>query len=473
VNTREDIEKAYAIAVNEGSAVLVERSLPGTEHRLLVVGNQLVAANRGDMITVTGDGQSTVRDLIDRQVNIDPRRGPSELHPLSVIRIDSAARMELGRQGLAADAVPAAGREVLIQRNANHAFDCTDEVHPETAAVVALAARIVGLDIAGVDLVCKDISRPLAEQGGAIVEVNAGPSLLMHLKPGVGQARPVGKAIVNNLFGPQDSGRIPVVGVSGSRGKTPVARLVAHLLHISGRQVGLACSDGVFLGRRQVQKHDAANWTGGRRLLLNRAVDAAVIENGGRVILGEGLAYDRCQVGVVTNILAASEDLSRWNVQPTGGEYFTTWRATYRTQVDIVLRGGVAVLNGDDPAVTELAEMCDGEVILFAADAAGPALAAHRAAGQRVVYVSDGRICLGSGSDEIRLCRLGDVPAIGKARKAETIANVLAGTAAGWALGLTQDVIITGIKTFGLDLADPFALLPRRTRKAASAASRL
>ena len=198
-----------------------------------------------------------------------------------------------------------------------------------------------------------------------------------------------------------------------------------------------------------------------------------MIENGGRVILGEGLAYDRCQVGVVTNILADGEDLDRWNVQPTGSEYFTTWRATYRTQVDIVLRGGCAVLNGNDPAVVDLAALCDGEVILFAADAAGPALAAHRAAGQRVVYVSDGRICLGSGSDEIRLCRLGDVPAIGKARKAEAIANVLAGTAAGWALGLTQDVIITGIKTFGLDLADPFALLPRRTRKAASAASRL
>jgi cyanophycin synthetase len=295
----------------------------------------------------------------------------------------------------------------------------------------------------------------------------------MHLKPGVGQARPVGKAIVNNLFGPQDSGRIPVVGVSGSRGKTPVARLVAHLLHLSGRQVGLACSDGVFLGARHVQKSDAANWTGGRRLLLNRAVDAAVIENGGRVILGEGLAYDRCQVGIVTNIRPDGEDLGRWNVQPTGSEYFTTWRATYRTQVDVVLRGGVAVLNGDDPAVVDLAALSDGEVILFAADPAGPALAAQRAAGRRAVYVSDGRICLGSGGDEIRLCRLGDVPAIGKARQPESIANVLAAVAAGWALGLTQDVMITGIKTFGLALADPFALLPRRTRKAASAASRL
>jgi cyanophycin synthetase len=473
VKTREEVEKAYAVAVDEGSGVLVERSIPGTEHRLLVVGNQLVAANRGDMITVTGDGKSTILELIDSQINIDPRRGPTELHPLSNIRIDSAARMELERQGLTADSIPAAGREVLIQRNANHAFDCTDEVHPDTAAIAVLAARVVGLDIAGVDLVCKDISQPLHDQGGAIVEVNAGPSLLMHLKPGVGKARPVGQAIVNNLFGPHESGRIPVVGVSGSRGKTPVSRIVAHLLHLSGKQVGLACSEGLFLGRRHVQKSDAANWAGGRRLLLNRAVEAAIIENGGRTILGEGLPYDRCQIGIVTNILPDVEDLGRWNVQATGGEYFTTWRATYRTQVDVVLGSGHAILNAADPACVDLAELCDGEVLLFANDPDCPALDEHLAAGKRAVYVSESRIYLGTGQDEIRLCRLGDVPAIGKAKKPETIANVLAAVAAGWALGLSQDVIVTGIKTYGLELADPFALLPRRTRKSARLASRI
>ncbi len=473
LNSREEIEKAWSVAVDEGSGVLVERSIPGVEHRLLIVGDKLVAANRSEMITVTGDGKSTVRELIDSQVNTDPRRGPTELHPLSVIRIDSAARMELERQGLDADAIPAAGREVLIQRTANHAFDCTDEVHPETAAVCALAARIVGLDIAGVDLVCKDISQPLRAQGGAIVEVNAGPSLLMHLKPGVGQPRPVGRAIVDNLFGPHQSGRIPVIGVAGSRGKTPVAHLVAHLLHLSGRAVGLACSDGVFLGRRRVQKQDAANFAGARRLLLNRAVEAAVIENGGRVILGEGLPYDRCSVGIVTNILPDGEDLSRWDIQPTGGDFYTTWRATYRTQIDVVLNSGYAVLNACDPQVADLADLCDGGVILFATDPDCPALEQHLAAGGRAVYVSESRIYLGTGQDEIRLCRLGDIPAIGKARKPETIANVLAAVAAGWALGLTQDVIVTGIKTFGLDLADPFALLPRRARKSASVASRI
>lgn len=465
LNSREEVEKAYAVAVDEGSGVLVERSIPGVEHRLLIVGGKLAAANRSEMITVTGDGRSSVRELIDNQINTDPRRGSSELHPLSIIRIDSAATMELARQGLDADAIPSAEREVLIQRTANHAFDCTDEVHPDTAEICALAARVVGLDIAGVDLVCRDISQPLASQGGAIVEVNAGPSLLMHLKPGVGEPRPVGQAIVDNLFAARNSGRIPVVGIAGSRGKTPVAQLVAHLLHLSGRMVGLACSKGLFLGHRQVNRQDAANFTGGRRLLLNRAVEAAVIENGGRVILGEGLPYDRCQVGVVTNILPDREDLSPWDVQATGSEYYTTWRNTYRTQVDVVLSSGYAVLNACDIETAGLAELCDGGVILFASDPDCPSLKTHLTAGGRAVFARDSRIYLSTGQDEIRLCRLGDIPAIGKRKQPETIANVLAAVAAGWALGLTQDVIVTGIKTWGLELADPFVQPPRRTRK--------
>ncbi|MEY2631631.1 MAG: hypothetical protein RIR00_285, partial [Pseudomonadota bacterium] len=451
----EDVRKAYPIAAEEGSGVLVERSISGIEHRLLVVGGQLVAANRSELITVTGDGEHTVQALIDLQINIDPRRGESELHPLSLIRIDTAARIELERQQLSPDAIPAAGRSVLIQRNANHAFDCTDEVHPETAATASLAARVVGLDIAGIDLVCEDISRPLADQGGAIVEVNAGPSLLMHIKPGIGKPRPVGQAIVNNLFASGLRGRVPLVGISGSRGKTPVARLLTHLIHLSGLRVGTACSDGSFLGTRQVQHSDAANWAAGRQLLMNRAVEAAVIENGARVILGQGLAYDRCSVGVVTNFLPDVEDLSRWNVQPQGSEYYTTPRAIFRTQVDVVLPDGVAVLNAEDELVAGLAELCDGEVIYFALAAKAPVMAAHLGRGGRGVHVSEGRITLSQGEDSQRLCRLSSVPAIGKSKDPQVIANAIAAVAAGWAMGLSDNVLKTGLKTWGLDLTAP------------------
>lgn len=470
LKSADDVRTAYAIAVEEGSGVLVERSIQGIEHRLLVIGGKLVAANRSDLITVTGDGKSTVQELIDTQVNIDPRRGTTELHPLSIIRIDTAAQMELDRQKLTADSVPETGREVLIQRNANHAFDCTDEVHPETAAIASLAARVVGLDIAGIDLVCQDVSKPLAAQGGAIVEVNAGPSLLMHIKPGVGKPRPVGQAIVDNLFSTNQTGRIPLVGVTGTHGKTAVAKLVAHLLYLSGSKTGLACSDGLFLDRRQVQKTDAENWSAGRRLLLNRAVEAAVIENGARVILGEGLAYDRCSVGIITNIVPENEELSRWDVQPTGGEYYTTHRSTYRTQIDVVLPSGYAVLNASDAMVADMADLCDGEVIFFTGDPSCLKLAEHFAAGKRGVTVADGRIILRTGGDETRICRLGDVPLIGKGKNPDDIANVLAAVAAGWALGLTQEVIATGVKTFGLDLPDPEILLPIQAKKPLRAA---
>ena len=465
LTTKEEVAKAYAIAVEEGSGVLVERSIQGIEHRLLVVGGKLVAANRSDLITVIGDGKSSVQQLIETQVNTDPRRGTTELHPLSIIRIDTAAKIELERQGLNADSVPAKDREVLIQRNANHAFDCTDEVHPDTAQVVALAARVVGLDIAGVDLVCEDISKPLDAQGGAIVEVNAGPSLLMHIKPGIGKPRPVGQAIVNNLFRESQSGRVPLVGVTGTHGKNAVAKMVAHLLYLSGQHAGLACKDGIYLGRRHVQKACAANWEGGRRLLLNRAVQAAVIENGAPVILGEGLPYDRCSIGIVTNIAFDDEDLSRWNVQPTGGEYYTTPRSTYRTQIDVVLSNGHAVLNAEDDLVADFAELCDGEVIFFACDPANPTLVAHLAAGKRGVTVADGRVVLRAGTDEIRLSRLVDAPYIGKAKQSKNIANVLAGIAAGWAMDLGKEVLTTGMKTFGIELADPAALIPQLAKK--------
>lgn len=451
----EEVAKAYAIAVDEGSGVLVERSVSGIEHRLLIVGGRLVAANRSDFITVMGDGRQTVQALIDSQVNSDPRRGLTELHPLSIIRIDTAASIELERQGLSADAVPARDRAVLIQRNANHAFDCTDEVHQETAEACALAARVVGLDIAGIDLVCEDISRPLDEQRGAIVEVNAGPGLLMHIKPGEGKTRPVGQAIVANLFAKHESGRIPLIGVSGTRGRLPVARLVAHMLYLAGRCTGLACADGLFLGRRRVQDSNAVNWDDGHRLLLNRAVEAAVIESSAETILGEGLAYDRCSVGVVTNILPQLEDLSYWDVQPTGGEYYTTPRAIYRTQVDVVLPSGYAVLNAEDELAAGLAGLCDGKVIFFAPDRRNATLDAHLGSGERGVFVADGFITLATGKEETGLCRLSDVPLIGEGQQPEDVAAVLAAVAAGWALDLTDEVIVTGIKTYGLELPEP------------------
>jgi cyanophycin synthetase len=437
LNTREEVEAAYRLAEVEGSEVLVERFIPGDEHRLLVVGGKLVAAARGEIASVVGDGVSTVTQLIDSQINTDPRRGATEDFPLNLVRLDDdpAVVLELQRQGYTADSVPTKDRQVLVQRNGNVAFDVTDRVHPSVAAIAGLAARVVGLDIAGVDLVAEDIGRPLHEQGGAIVEINAGPGLLMHLKPANGEPRPVGRAIVDHLFAEQEDGRIPVVGISGSHGMTEVARLLARMLQAHGTYVGLACADGLFLNDRRIEQADSANWQSAQRMLVNRATEVAVIENGARAILTEGLGYDRCKVGVVTNIdpAATLPDLYIDDADQLAN--------VIRTQVDVVLDGGVAVLNGGDARVADLARLCDGEVMLFGATADIPALAQHRAAGGRTVFADAGQLLLATGSDETRLV------SIPFSYSGQRLESLLAAVGAAWALGLPAEMIRAGLAT--------------------------
>ncbi len=481
LSTREDVAAAYQVAAEEGSEVIVERYLRGQEHRLLVVGGRVVAAARGDSATVVGDGRSSVAELVDAQINSDPRRGASEDFPLGLIRlvgagVDGVVLLDLQRQGLTPTAVPEAGQRVLIQRNGNVAVDCTDEVHPEVAHAVSLAARVVGLDIAGIDLVATDIGRPLAEQGGGIVEVNAGPGLLMHLKPAQGSPRPVGRAIVDHLFDPDESGRIPIVGIAGSREGSAIARLIAWLLQLSGRHVGLACSSGLYLDHRRIEATDCAHFEPAHRLLMNRRVDAAVIENAAPTILDDGLAYDRCQIGIVTDcdlVAEAADALKRHDI--TGADQL---HRVLRTQVDVVLPDGVAVLNAGDPVVAAMAPLCDGTVMFYAADdaaAASPALQAHRAAGGRAVLLRGRRIVLATGAQEVLLAdpalhRRGAAAA--SLALAPSVGALAAAAAAAWALGISPELIAAGIETFDADLADTTPAAVPHVAKAA-AASRL
>lgn len=436
-----DIEAAFLLAEQESSDVIVERFIRGNEHRLLVVGGKLVAAARGEEASIIADGKSSIFELINSQLNSDPRRGSSEDCPLNLILIDESddprvVLLELARQGYTTESIPAAGEKILVQRNGNVSFDVTDQVHPSVAAAASLAARIVGLDIAGVDLVIEDISKPLAGQDGAIVEVNAGPGLLMHLKPADGPARPVGRAIVDHLFAENESGRIPVVGVTGSHGTTAVSRLIAWLLHLQGTYVGLACRDGLFLHQRQVLHKPADNWSAGRQVLMNRMVEAAVFENSSKMILSEGLAYDWCEVGVVTNIDPAVT-LPEFYIDDAD-----QMSKVARTQVDVVLPTGVAVLNAADERVADLASLCDGSVIFFAISPTTPTLVAHREKGERSVYISAGNIVLASGTEEILISH-----ALQNRSTLDT-ENVLAAIAAAWALGVSPDLMRAGIETF-------------------------
>jgi cyanophycin synthetase len=318
------------------------------------------------------------------------------------------------------------------------ADDVTDLVHPDVAYVAALAARVVGLDVAGVDLVAEDISRPLEEQRGAIIEVNASPGLLAHITPASGEPRNVGRAIVDHLFGEDETGRIPIVGVTGTTTAALVARLVGTVLYLSGKSVGVANRDGLFLDQRRVTGGDCTRFEAGQRLLINRTVQAAVFESNARAILTEGLPYDRCQVGVVTDMgsvadvadLYVRDDDALWNV--------------VRAQVDVVLGHGAAVLNALDSRVVELAELSDGEVLYYALDERNEVVARHRAAGGRVAFVRDGHIVLAQNAEEMPLLALEKV----KPATAAQPEALLAAALSGWALGVPTDLVCAGLRTF-------------------------
>jgi len=443
--TQGEIEAAYAVAINEGSEVLVEKHIIGDEHRLLVVGNRVVAAAKGETVWVTGDNQHSIKELIEIQINSDPRRGTAEECPLNPVRIDSAVELELARQQLTGTSIPTLDQKVLIQSNGNVAFDVTDQVHPDVASQVALAARVVGLEIAGVDLVAQDISKPLEEQGAAIVEVNAGPGLLMHLKPASGSPQPVGKAITDHLFPPGANFRIPVVGITGEKGKTSVAEMIAHLLRLTNINVGLACSKGLYFGNRVVQRSDSANWEDARRTLLNRTVDAAVIENNSLSMLIEGLAYDRCHVGVVLN-MNPKANFPQYAIYDEDQVFSIT-----RTQVDVVLPTGIAVLNADDEWVAKMAELSDGEVIFFTQDADSGLINTHLQNGGRAVIVGKQQIALKWGLNDQKSIPV-PLPSHAAIDPQWHSQNLGAAIAAAWGLGIPFNVIEAGTETFVPDM---------------------
>lgn len=440
--TQRDVEGAYALAYRKGggSSVIVEKYVPGNEHRFLIVGKKMVAAACGEVLWVTGDGTSTIDALCDTQINIDPRRGTGEDFPLNVVVPSDSGEiiLELERAGLTPESVPLPGQKILIQRNGNVAFDVTDKVHPSVAATAALAARVVGLDIAGVDMVLEDVTQPMHAQRAAVIEVNASPGLLSHIKPAEGAGRPVGKAIIEHLFQSDKDGRIPIVGVTGTQKTGRIARLVAWLAHISGKHVGLACSEGLYLDGRQVSSNDAAHWEAGQRLLINRSVQAAVFENGSHTILAEGLAYDKCSVGIVTDV-SWEESLREFDILDAEQTFKVT-----RTQVDVILPTGTAVLNAADPQVVEMAELCDGKVIFYALDARIPAMADHRAKGERVVFVRDELIVMAQGAGEIAQLPLATL----KPAKSSQPEMVMAAVAAAWALHIPPELIGAGLRTF-------------------------
>lgn len=425
--------------------VIVEQHVEGDDYRVLVIGHAVVAASRRVPPEVTGDGRTSVRELV-AAVNRDPRRGDGHENALTKIRLDAAADEELARQGLVADDVPEAGRRVRLRGNANlstggTAEDVTARLHPDTAQACVRAAQKIGLDVAGIDLVCRDIAQPLGAQRGALIEVNAAPGIRMHEHPSQGERHHVGRAIVGSLFAHGSDGRIPVVAVTGTNGKTTTVLAIDHVMRSLGRSTGVTTTEGIFIDGRPVKAGDCTGYWSARTVLSSPSVDFAVLETARGGILKRGLAFDRCDVAVVLNI--GADHLGQDGVESV--------EDLARVKGLLVETARVAVvLNAEDPLCATLRRRARRgvEVVYFSQDPAHPTFAEHLRRGGRGVCERRGQLVWADGSHEMRLCASAELPFTLQGRARHNVANAMAVLAALVSLDVAPERVVAGLAGF-------------------------
>ncbi len=445
------VRGGYAVARSESryGGVVVESFLTGNDYRCLVIGGVLRAVAQRIPAHVDGDGRHTVAELVE-VTNADPRRGIGHEKVLTRIGIDEESLHYLVDQGYALPAVPPAGTRVFLKRTGNMStggisIDRTEEIHPENAEIAELAARVVGLDIAGIDFICPDISVPVRETGGGIVEVNAAPGFRMHTHPTEGEAQYVAKPVIDMLFPPATPSRIPIVAVTGSNGKTTTARMISHIFKGMGRKVGMTSTDGILVDGRLIRRGDMSGPKSASTVLQNPNVEMAVFEVARGGILREGLGYDRNDVAVVLNVTGDHLGLG-------GITSIRQLAAVKQVLVEAVPRDGTAVLNADDPLVAAMASHCSGSVIYFSMDPGNDTIRRQASRGRRAVTIEPGRngemIVLRHGRKSLPLVWTHLLPATFEGRARMNVQNALAAAGAAWAAGAHLHDIRQGLRTF-------------------------
>jgi cyanophycin synthetase len=444
-STPEEVERAFEFARGYGRHVIVEEYLRGRDYRVLVTGRKIAAASWRRPPHVTGDGEHTVRQLVEIE-NRNPARGDGHTNILTKIPLDELASQVLAAQGYALDDVLPEGVSVDLRGNANlstggTAEDVTDLLPDETRDICIRAARTIGLDVAGIDIVCQDIGQPLREQKGGIIEVNAAPGIRMHQYPSRGTPRDAGAAIVEAIFG-DDDGRIPLIAVTGTNGKTTTTLLVAHAARMAGMRTGVTTTEGVYIDGQQVAKGDCTGYRSARTVLASPEVDIAVLETARGGILKRGLAWDHCDVAVVLNV--SGDHL--------GLDGVDTVEDLAKVKSVVARRARRAVvLNAEDDHCVAMAEGLQVEVLYFSLDADNPVLLRHLEKGGRAVYLQDHSIVLANGARHEALLNVRSMPVTMKGAARYNIANSLAAAAALSAAGFGNLEIIDGLRTFVSD----------------------
>lgn len=446
----EDAKIAWDKAKEYSRWVIVEKQLIGSDFRALVVNNRLIAVAERVPAHIVGDGKSTIQELIDK-VNADPRRGYGHENVLTQIDIDNQTMRCIKLGGYELDSKLKKGEILHLKTTANistggTAIDVTDGVHPENVFLFERIAKIIGLDVAGVDVIAPNVSEPLSQNGGGIIEVNAAPGFRMHLAPSEGIGRNVAEHVIDMLFPPASPSRIPIFSITGTNGKTTTTRLIAHILRNSGRSVGYTTTDGTYIGNQQITKGDNTGPISAQLVLKDPTVDVAVLETARGGIIRSGLGFDHCDIGVVMNIAAdhlgmkdinTLEDLARVkSVVPRA-----------------VSKRGFAVLNAEDPLVYKMRDLVDGTVVCFSMDENDPNIKKRAERGRVSCVFENGYVTILKGKWKVRVEKVTNIPLTYEGRAHFMIQNVLAATLACFVHGVSIEDIRVGLMTFNAGVA--------------------
>ena len=452
----EQAVKALEGAQRYGKSVIVERFITGYDFRILVINYKFICAALRTPAAVMGDGVHNIQWLIN-EVNKDPRRGYGHEKVLTQITVDDFTWKMLNDKGYTLETIPARDEQVLLKPTANlstggTSTDVTDEVHPENIFLCERIAKIIGLDICGIDIMARDLRTPVAENGGAILEVNAAPGFRMHIEPSEGLARNVAEPVVDMLFPKGSTGRIPIIAITGTNGKTTVTRLTAHIAKSSGRKVGYTTSDGVYIQNHLMMRGDCTGPISSQFVLKDPTVDFAVLECARGGILKSGLAFNECDVAIITNVAADHIGL--------GGINNVQQMARVKSVVaETVRRDGFAILNADDDLVYKIKDELDCRIGLFSMNENNPRIKAHCDEGGLAAVYENGFVTILKGQWKVRVMAAKDIPLTYQGKAIHNINNCLPSILATY---LFRDISIEDIRSALESFVPSTSLTPGR-----------